>query len=59
MERYYSPKQVAELLAISKSKAYEIIDQMPRLQSPLRVSESALKDWVARHTVYPLARVMK
>ena len=59
MERYYSPKQVAELLSISKSKADEIIDQMPRLQSPLRVSEAALKDGVARHTGYPLARVMK
>lgn len=56
MERYYSPKQVAEILAISKSKAYEIIDQMPRLQSPLRVSERALRDWIERHTVYPLAR---
>lgn len=54
IDRYYSPKQVMELLSVSKSRVYEIFDQMPCLQRPLRVSERVLKDWIARNTKYPV-----
>jgi hypothetical protein len=53
IERYYSPKQVMELLNVSKSRAYEIFYQMPCLKSPLRVSEKALRNWIEQNTVYP------
>jgi predicted DNA-binding transcriptional regulator AlpA len=53
IDRYYSPRQVMELLGVSKSRAYEIFDQMPCLQRPLRVSERALKEWIAQNTKYP------
>lgn len=54
IDRYYSPKQVMELLSVSKSRAYQIFEQMPCLQRPLRVSERELKDWIARNTKYPV-----
>jgi len=56
MDRYLSPAQVAEALSVSKRKAYDIMYQMPYIPSPLRVSERALKDWIERHTVYPVQR---
>ena len=56
MERFYSPAQVAEIMSISKRQAYNIMYQMPYIPSPLRVSERALKDWIERHTVYPVQR---
>jgi len=54
MERYYSPAQVAEIMSISKRQAYNIMYQMPYIPSPLRVSERALKNWIEKHTVYPV-----
>lgn len=56
MERYLSPAQVADTLSISKRKAYEIMYQMPYLPGPLRVSERALRDWIEKHTVYPMGK---
>ena len=56
MDKYLSPAQVAETLAISKRKAYEIMYQMPYIHGPLRVSERALRDWIERHTVYPMGK---
>lgn len=56
MDKYLSPAQVAETLAISKRKAYEIMYQMPYIPGPLRVSERALRDWIERHTVYPMGK---
>ena len=60
MERYLSPAQVAEQLAISKRKAYDIIYSVPHIASPVRISERALKDWIEQNTVYPMpTRPMK
>ena len=56
MERYLSPAQVAEQLAISKRKAYDIIYSVPHISSPVRVSERMLKEWIERNTVYPMSK---
>ena len=56
MERFYSPAQVAEQLNISRRRAYDIINALPHIQHPLRVSERALKDWIERNTVYPMSK---
>ena len=56
MERYLSPAQVAEQLAISKRKAYDIIYSVPHIASPVRISERALKDWIEQNTVYPMPK---
>jgi hypothetical protein len=56
MEKYLSPAQVAEIMSISKRKAYEIMYQMPYIPGPLRVSERALRGWIEQHTVYPQVR---
>lgn len=54
LDRYLSPAQVAEALSVSKRKAYDIIYQMPHLESPLRVSERIIKAWIEQRTVYPV-----
>ena len=54
IDRYLSPAQVAEALSVSKRKAYDIIYQMPHLESPLRVSERIIKAWIEQRTVYPV-----
>lgn len=54
MERFYSPAQVAEIMSISKRRAYEIMHEMPYIPRPLRVSERALKDWIEKRTIYPV-----
>ncbi len=59
MERYLSPAQIAEIMSISKRQAYNIMYQMPYIPSPLRVSERVLKDWLERHTVYPVQQRRK
>ena len=56
MEKYLSPAQVAEQLSVSKRKAYDIIYSGPHIQSPVRVSERVLRDWIDRNTVYPMKR---
>ncbi len=42
-----------DVLSVSRSKAYEIINDLPYLKSPVRVSEKLLKEWIEKHTVYP------
>lgn len=56
LDRHYSPAQVAELLSVSRRHAYDIIYQMPHLESPIRVSEKVLRDWIEKHTVYPMGK---
>jgi hypothetical protein len=56
MDKMLSPKQIMELMSISKRKAYDIIYQMPHIEGPLRVSERALKAWIEQKTVYPAKR---
>lgn len=56
IDRYYSVKDVMEALQVSKSRAYEIVYEMPRLEHPLRVSERVLKTWLEQNTVYPMGK---
>lgn len=59
IERYYSPRQIMELLDVGKSAAYDIIHEMPCLEHPLRVSERHLKAYLEDHTVYPVRKEVK
>lgn len=54
MERLLSPEQVAEILSVKKSTAYTIIHRMPHMESPLRVTERALRDYIESKMVYPI-----
>lgn len=56
MDRYLSPVQVADVLSISRRKAYDIMYQMPHLPSPVRVSEKVLKQWIEDHMMYPVRK---
>lgn len=56
MDKYLSPAAVAEILDISRRKAYDIMYQMPYLPGPLRVSERDLRHWIETHTVYPAVK---
>ena len=56
LDRHYSPAQVAELLSVSRRHAYDIIYQMPHLESPIRVSEKVLRAWIDQNTVYPAGK---
>lgn len=56
MERFISPAQVAEQLNISRRRAYDIMNSIPHIAHPLRVSERALKDWIEKNTVYPMPK---
>ena len=59
LDRHYSPAQVAELLSVSRRHAYDIIYQMPHLESTLRVSEKVLRAWIDSNTVYPAGKAGK
>jgi len=59
MERMLSPDQVAEILSISKSSAYTVIHRMPHMESPIRVTERALRDYIESKMVYPIQMVRK
>lgn len=54
MERMLSPEQVAEILSVKKSTAYTVIHRMPHMESPLRVSERALREYIESRMVYPI-----
>lgn len=52
-----SAKNIATELSISRSAAYEIMKEMPRLvhRRTVRVSRSDFEEWRARHTVEPVS----
>lgn len=54
MEKYLSAKQVAEILNVCLKTAYDVIEKMPHLQQPVRVSERIFKRYLDEHTVYPI-----
>ena len=59
-EQMLSVKDVMEILRVGKSKAYNIMNlEIEHLQSPLRVSERALNEWIKRNTVYPVQMCKK
>ena len=54
MERLLSPEQVAEIMSISKRSAYTVMNRMPHMEQPLRVTERALKEYIESKMVYPI-----
>lgn len=56
LEKYLTPDEVAAALHVCQRTAYAIMHQMPHLQRPFRVSENALRAWVAERTVDPAAK---
>lgn len=49
-----SPDQVAEIMSVSKRSAYTVMNRMPHMQQPLRVTERALREYIESKMVYPM-----
>lgn len=54
MERLLAPDQVAEIMSISKRSAYTVMNRMPHMEQPLRVTERALREYIDSKMVYPI-----
>ena len=54
MEKMLSPEQVAEIMSVSKRSAYDHMHRMPYMDSPLRVRERDLKEYIESRMVYPM-----
>jgi len=53
MDRLLTAADVAETLRVSVRTAYVYMAQMPHLNSPRRVSQQHLKEWIISKTVLP------
>ena len=53
MDKLLTVDDVAEILQVSRRTAYTYMGKMLHLNQPLRVSESALRAWIAGRTVDP------
>lgn len=49
-----SPEMVAEIMSISKRKAYDVMHELPYLPRPLRVSERDLREYIRDQMIYPI-----
>lgn len=49
-----SPEMVAEIMSISKRKAYDVMHELPYLPRPLRVSERDLREYIRDQMIYPM-----
>ena len=49
-----SCRDVMEALSISKSLAYQIMDSIPHMNSPLRVRERDLRAYIEKQMIYPI-----
>lgn len=54
MEKMLSPEQVAEIMSVSKRSAYDHMHRMPYMDSPLRVRERDLREYIESRMVYPV-----
>lgn len=54
MERLLSPEMVAEIMSISKRKAYDVMNSIPHIPRPLRVSERDLREYIRDQMIYPM-----
>lgn len=54
VDRLLSPEQVAEIMSVSKRSAYDHMHRMPYMDSPLRVRERDLKEYIESRMVYPM-----
>ena len=53
MERLYSVKDICERYQVKSVTARKIMRDMVHMESPLMVSERAVKDWEHRKTLPP------
>jgi excisionase family DNA binding protein len=53
IERYVSAKEIIQALGISRSRAYQLMREMPRVKlgRTVRISEAAFKLWLEKRTV--------
>ena len=58
-DRMLSYKGVMELLSVSKSEAYQIMWAIPHTDSPVRVWEKDLIEWINSRMVYPIQTMKK
>lgn len=56
MDRLLTVDDVAEILRVSRRTAYGKMKQMIHLPSPLRVTETALRGWIAEQMVDPATK---
>lgn len=49
-----SPEQVADIMSISKRSAYTVMNRIPHMEQPLRVTERALREYIESRMVYPI-----
>ena len=54
VDRLLSPEQVAEIMSVSKRSAYDHMHRMPYMDSPLRVRERDLREYLESRMVYPM-----
>lgn len=54
VDRLLSPEQVAEIMSVSKRSAYDHMHRMPYMESPLRVRERDLREYIESRMVYPM-----
>lgn len=53
MERLLTADDVAQVLKTSRRSAYRHMHDMVHLETPFRVSETALRAWIAQKTTIP------
>lgn len=54
IDRLLSPEDVADIMSISKRSAYTVMHRIPHMDSPLRVTERALREYINERMVYPM-----
>ena len=54
VERLLSPEMVAEIMSVSKRKAYDIMNSIPHIPRPLRVKERDLREYIDGKMIYPM-----
>ena len=54
IDRLLSPEDVADIMSISKRSAYTVMHRIPHMDSPLRATERALREYIESKTVYPM-----
>lgn len=53
MERLLTADDVAQVLKTSRRSAYRHMHDMVHLEAPFRVTETALRAWIAQKTTIP------
>jgi predicted DNA-binding transcriptional regulator AlpA len=58
IDRHLTAEDIMVKLGISRSRAYEVMREMPRVKfgKSVRVSEAELERWLKQRTIQPLTR---